>query len=123
MQAQDKWQRVAGWILSGLIAAALIASAGMKLSQAAPVVEKFTEWGLKDHVILIGVGELVCALLFLLPRTGVLGTLLLSGYFGGAIATHLQHGEAILGPAAFLVALWVAAALRMPELRQRVVGG
>jgi hypothetical protein len=123
MQEQAKWQRVVGWILSGLIGAALIASAGMKLSAAAPVVEKFSEWGLTEWRVIIGVGELVSALLFLVPRTGVLGTLLLSSYLGGAIVTHMQHGEPIVAPSAFLVAMWVAAALRMPELRQRLAGG
>jgi hypothetical protein len=123
MLEERKWDRVVGWVLSGLLGAALIASAGMKLAAAAPVVEKFSEWGLTDWRVIIGVGELVSALLFLVRRTGVLGTLLLSSYLGGAIVTHMQHGEPIVAPSAFLVALWVAASLRQPELRRRLLGG
>ena len=49
---------------------------------------------------------------------GYLGVLLLSGYMGGAIATHMQHGESYIGPSIFLALIWVAGYLRHPELLQ-----
>ena len=51
------------------------------------------KWGLGEQVTLIGVGEAVSALLFLILRTHSLGLLLLTAYMGGAIVTHMQHGE------------------------------
>jgi hypothetical protein len=123
MQPTNKWLRVVGWVLSGLLGALLLFSAAMKLSAAPPAVEGFSKFGLKDWMLIIGVGELVSTLLFLVPRTAVPGTLLLSSYLGGAIVTHMQHGESIVGPSVFLVALWVAAGLRVPELFRTVILG
>lgn len=59
--------------------------------------------------------------MFLIPRTAVLGTLLLVAYMGGAIATHLQHNQP-LGAAMGIAALvWIVAALRLPELTSRIL--
>jgi len=69
---------------------------------------------------LLGVIEILSVLLFLYPRTGLLGTLLLSSYLGGAIATHLQHQQNIVFPIAIEAFVWIAAVLRFPELMQRL---
>lgn len=63
-------------------------------------------------------GELVSAVLFLIPRTTSLGVLLLSAYLGGAIVTHMQNGEPYFGPAVLLLLVWVAGYFRHPELLQ-----
>ncbi|BAV06434.1 integral membrane protein [Filimonas lacunae] len=57
--------------------------------------------------------------MFLFQRSGVLGTLLLSSYLGGAIATHLQHQQNILFPMAIEAAVWITAIIRFPELTRR----
>jgi hypothetical protein len=68
----------------------------------------------------IGVVELTCLLLFVIPRTGILGTMLLSAYMGGAIATHLEHGQSILAPCVIQAFVFVVAFYRFPELRSKL---
>ena len=55
------------------------------------------------------------ALLLLVPPTRSVGLLLVSGLLGGAIATHMQHGQSYVGPAVLLVLVWLGAWLRHPE--------
>lgn len=118
MAQQSKRRRIAAWILTGLITLFLVASAVAKLTKVGAVVEMFDKWGLSNYVLLIGVGELVSAVLFLIPRTTSLGVLLLSAYLGGAIVTHMQNGEPYFGPAVLLLLVWVAGYFRHPELLQ-----
>jgi uncharacterized membrane protein YphA (DoxX/SURF4 family) len=118
MGQPSKARSLAAWILTGLLSLLFIASAAGKLMQADQVVEGFSKFGLDDYILLIGVGELVSALLFLIPRTNSLGLLLLSAYMGGAIVTHMQHGEAFVAQSVILVLVWVAGYLRHPEVLQ-----
>ena len=67
--------------------------------------------------------ELIGAVLFIIPRTGMLGTLLLIAYMGGAMATHMVLGESFLFPALIQVFVWVVACIRFPELPQRMLNG
>ena len=120
---QEKTKSILGWSISGLTALMLAASAADKISGSAHSVEMLTTFGLPPFGYrVLGVIELISALLFLYPRTGVLGLVLLSSYFGGAIATHLQHNLDISFPMAIEAAVWIAAALRFPELSERIVG-
>jgi hypothetical protein len=114
--SRGRW--IAGWVLTGLLSALFVVSAAAKLAGAAPVVKQFQEWGLENQVILIGVGELTSALLFAIPRTHSLGLLLLSAYMGGAIVTHMQHGEPYVAQSVILVLIWLAGFLRHPEVLQ-----
>jgi len=70
---------------------------------------------------IIGLVELISVLLFLIPRTGILGTLLLAAYMGGAIATHLEHGLSIVAPAAIQAFIWIVVVFRFPELTNRIL--
>jgi uncharacterized membrane protein YphA (DoxX/SURF4 family) len=115
-------RQIAGWVLTVLLTALFVASATMKLMKTAQVVEMFEKWGLGNEVLLIGVGELTSALLFLIPRTHSLGVLLLSAYMGGAIVTHMQHGESYVAQSIFLVLIWIAAYLRYPQVLQSFRG-
>jgi hypothetical protein len=116
METQNKTKEKVGNILGYILGAGLMLSAAAKLAHLQPVAEKFEKWGLLQWLMVIGVGEVLSAALFLFPRTAVLGTLLLSGYLGGAIMVHMSHGEPWFVPAIFMVVLWVTAALRNPEL-------
>lgn len=71
---------------------------------------------------MLGIVELISLILFVIPRTGVLGTLLLAAYMGGAIATHLEHGESIMAPCIITAFIWIVAVFRFPELRSRIMG-
>jgi hypothetical protein len=119
----SKTRRIAAWILTGLLSALFVASAAAKLFQVEEAVKGFTELGLGDHLILIGVGELVSAILFFIPRTTSLGLLLLSSYMGGAIVTHMQHGQPYIAQSVILVLIWVAGYLRHPEVLQSFRSG
>ena len=122
METPGKARRIAAWVLTSLLSLLFFASAAAKLARAQPVVENMGNWGLGDYVILIGTGELLSALLFLIPRTTSAGLLLLSGYMGGAIVTHMQHGEAFVAQSVILALIWVAGYLRHPEVLQSFRG-
>jgi DoxX-like protein len=75
-------------------------------------------------VLWIGLIELVCLVLYLLPRTGVLGAVLLTGYLGGAIATHVRIGSPlfshVLFPVYVALVLWGGLYIRETRLRELV---
>ena len=117
-----------GWILTGLVVAfLLIASVAPKLMGAAPAVESMNSigWPVR-HLLLIGIIELVCTVLFALPRTGPLGAVLTTGLLGGAIASQLRAGSPLFSHTLFGVylglALWLALYLRDPAFRGFVRG-
>jgi uncharacterized membrane protein YphA (DoxX/SURF4 family) len=89
----------AGYILSALPVLMLFFSGVMKLVQPAPVIEGFIRLGYPESLALgIGIVELVCAVLYVVPRTSVFGAILLTGYLGGATATHLRIDEPFFAP-------------------------
>lgn len=118
MSKLSRARLIAGWVLTVLLSALFLSSAAFKLSGAAQAVEMMTKLGLGNEVMLIGVGEAVSALLFLIPRTHSLGVLLLSAYMGGAIVTHMQHGEPYVSQSIMLATIWVAGFLRYPQVLQ-----
>ena len=114
---------ILGWGLAGLICLLMLASAADKIIGSEHALEMSSSFGLsKDTYRALGIIEAGSALLFLFPRTGLLGTLLLASYLGGAIATHLQHQQSIVFPAILELFVWVAAVIRFPELTARIFG-
>jgi DoxX-like protein len=111
----------AGYAVSALPVLMLLASAIMKLARPAFVVEGFVKHGYPESMLVgLGIVELSCTILYLIPRTSVLGAILLTGYLGGATATHVRVAEfsqAFLGPVPFGVLLWLGLYLRDPRLR------
>jgi hypothetical protein len=107
-----------GYVLSALPVLMLVFSAVMKLARPTALVDEFTRLGWTgDHAVPIGIVELVCAIVYAIPQTAVLGAILLTGYLGGAIATHVRLSEQFIGPAVFGVLIWLALYLRDPRLR------
>ena len=113
-----------GRILSTLVVLLLVFDAILKFIQPAPpaVVEAFDHLGLPLHLSLVLATVLsICSLLYAIPRTCVLGAILLTGYLGGAVATHLRAGDPIfsrvLFPAYIGVLLWLGLYLREARLR------
>ncbi len=102
--------------LVGLLFALFTFSSFMKLSGAEEMVANFEHFGLSDMRIVIGIGEIVSATLFLIPLTSSLGVLLLSAHMGGAIVTHMSNDESYIVQSVVLILLWVAQYLRYPEL-------
>src|SRR5215831_16917438 len=88
----------------------LLMDSVMKLMKPAFVAQATVELGYPESVIVgLGIVLLTCTVLYLIPRTAVLGAILLTGYLGGAVASHLRAGDpifAVLFPVIFGVLLW-----------------
>lgn len=99
--------------ISILLALFLAGFAGLgKLMGGEDVVALFTKGGIEDWRVIIGVGQIVSAVLFAIPLTQRFGTWLLSSYFGGAIMLHMTINESIMVPTLFLIIIWVLSILR-----------
>lgn len=109
---------VAGWIVHLLVGGMMVfAGAGKAFGFAPPeIVTKMNEIGFGDKLVLIGAGELIAAVLMLVPRTLSLGVLLTSGFWGGVICIHMAKGESYAMGSAMLVLTWVGAYLRCPAM-------
>jgi uncharacterized membrane protein YphA (DoxX/SURF4 family) len=120
----NKLMHIAGWTLTILLGALLTMSAFMKITQDESAVAQAATIGIDAATYrLVGIVEIVALILFMIPRTGILGTLLLIAYMGGAIITHLQHQQPVVIAVTVQVILWISATLRFPELRQRLLSG
>jgi len=110
-----------GRIMSALPALFLLFDGGAKLVQPAPVVEGTVKLGYPVSVILgLGIVLLASTLLYIIPRTAVLGAILLTGYLGGAVASNVRVQEgwfAILFPVFFGALIWGGLYLRDARLR------
>jgi hypothetical protein len=111
----------AGRIISALPALFLLMDGVMKLFKPAVVVEGTVRLGYSETVILpLGIILLSCTVLYLIPRTTIAGAILLTGYLGGAVATHVRVGEGlfpVLFPVILGVLLWGGLWLRDEQLR------
>lgn len=111
----------AGRIISGLPALFLIVDGAAKLFKPAPVIEATVRLGYSENLIIpIGAVLLICTAFYLVPKTSVLGAILLTGYLGGAVATHVRAGEGafpIVFPIIIGGLLWLGLYLRNPSLR------
>jgi hypothetical protein len=118
-----KTRNIIGWVLTGLLTAVFLMSAFMKLSGSPEAIKGAAAFGLSAATVkVIGVLEVLSILLFVFPRTGVLGTLLVAAYLGGAIATHLEHQQSPLVPIIMQCLVWITAVIRFPELSKRLFG-
>ena len=111
-----KTKRLIGWVLTGLVGLFLIGGSG---------IPKFFDWPGKNEMMdklgiplallpTIGVIEIAVTLIYLIPRTSFLGAILVSGYLGGAVVTHLRVGDPWFFPIIIGVLTWVALGLRQP---------
>src|SRR4029078_4192230 len=115
-----KQMRWAGYVMSALPVLMLLFSGILKLVKPASVAEGFTHLGYDDNLALgLGLVELLPTLLYVIPRTTVLGAILLTGYLGGATATHLRIGEPFHMAVLLGVFLW--GGLYLPDERLRLL--
>lgn len=108
-----------GRIMSTVPVLLMLFSGVAKVMKPAPVVQGFVNLGYPEHLILgLGILEILCCLIYLIPRTSILGAILLTGYLGGATATNVRVGDpssivtVILG-----VLIWGGLYLRDKRLR------
>jgi hypothetical protein len=116
MNGAKNWGKLIGLVLHVLIGGIMILAGSIKVSGLFPreALEKFGP--LAEQIPLIGVGEILTALLLIIPRTSSLGILLASSFWGGAICLHMRQGDSYAVVAALLVLSWVGAYLRNPGL-------
>jgi hypothetical protein len=107
--------------MSGLPALFLLVDGGMKLFKPPVVVETTLQLGYPESAIVgIGVVLLIITILYLIPRTAILGAILLTGYLGGAVATHVRVSAAVFNiifPVVFGALLWGGLWLRDRRLQ------
>jgi hypothetical protein len=114
----SKARRITGRVLTGLVGLFLIVASG---------IPKFIDWPGKkemfDHLGIIaplaptlGILEIAVTLLFLIPRTSFVGAILVTGYLGGAVWTHVRVGDPWFFPVIIGVVMWVALGLRNPTI-------
>lgn len=110
-----------GRVLSGLLALLLTMSAAMKLIGGKEVIEGFTRMGLPESLrVPLEILELACVLVYVIPVTSVIGAILLTGYVGGAIVTHLRIGEPVVVQIALGLLVWLGLYLRESRLKSLV---
>jgi hypothetical protein len=117
--------RNVGRILSGLAVLFLLFDTVIKLITIDPVIESFTQLGYPTSLaVTIGTIELVCLVLYVIPRTSVLGAILLTGYLGGGIATHVRVESPlfthVLFPVYVAALIWGGIFVRDGRLRELV---
>ena len=112
----------AGHIVGGLAVLFLIFDAAIKVLQLAPAIESTAQLGYAAQLVLpLGIAELICIAVYVYPRTAVLGAILLTGWFGGAMATHVRNGSptfSIVFPIIIGALVWGGLYLRDARLRE-----
>jgi len=120
-QTVSNTARWAGWVTSALPALFLTFDAVIHIMKIPPVVDAFAQLGYPISVAVpLGIVELVCLAVYVTPQTSVLGAILLTGYLGGAVATHVRVGAGlfpVLFPVMLGVLFWGGLVLRDQRLR------
>jgi len=109
---------IAGWVISVLASLVFVFSASMKFMGSPDLAKGMEHLGLmKIPVIPLAILELTCVAIYLIPPTSVLGAILVTGYLGGAMLTHLRVGEAVLVHIVLGLLIWLGIYLREDRLR------
>ncbi len=110
-----------GRVISALPVLMLLFGGIMSFMKPPMVLQSVAHLGYPERLVIpLGVLEIVCALVYAIPRTSVFGAILLTAYFGGATATHVRIGEAFYAPVIFGVLVWIGLYLREDRLRALV---
>lgn len=117
-------QRITGWALTGLVGLFMIGASGIpKFFDFPGKNEMMSKMGLPLELLpTLGVLEIVVTLIYLVQRTSFLGAILMTGYLGGAIVTHLRIGDPWYFPIIVGVLAWLGLALRQPAIFQLAFG-
>jgi hypothetical protein len=108
-----------GRVISALPVLMMLMGVVYSFADPKAVLEGMAKYGYPAHLVrIIILVELLCVILYCIPQTSVLGAILLTGYLGGAVATHLRIDDAaFIMPAILGVVVWVGLFLRDPRLR------
>jgi hypothetical protein len=108
---KNKTKTVLTRTFTGLITFIIVMSAASKLAFVPQLVDIFSKIGLLSYIKILGMTELLFLSIFIWKKTRKLGLLLLTGYFGGAMAVEMSHGTFFIAPATILALIWVTAYL------------
>ena len=107
-----------GRVLSALAVLVFVGGGIFTLLNAAKIAPQMAHYGFTEsHLYLIAWLEIVCGVIYAIPHTAVFGAVLLTGYLGGAVVTHIRAGESPLPPLIMAVVVWLGIYLREPRLR------
>lgn len=111
----------AGWIITVLVALFLLFDGITKIMKIAPVMEAFARLGYPARLApVIGTILVIFTVIYLIPRTSILGAILLAAYLGGAVEVNMRAGDPAFEtcfPIIFGILVWLAVFLREPRLR------
>jgi hypothetical protein len=110
-----------GRVISALVSFLFAMSAVMKLRGGPEVVEGMAHLGLPESLIVpLAILEISCVVIYAIPATAVLGAILLTGYIGGAICTHLRVGDPFFMQIAIGIFIWLGLYLRENRLKELI---
>jgi hypothetical protein len=115
MKASRNWQTITGWVLHIVIGGIMLLAGSAKLLGLFPP-EEVAKMGLSLPIQVIGTGEVLSALLLLIPPTASLGVLLTSSFWGGAICLHMSRGEPFVLQSVLLLLTWLGTYFRVPAM-------
>jgi uncharacterized membrane protein YphA (DoxX/SURF4 family) len=121
----SKPQRIIGWVLTGLLALFFLAGAtfGIFFMPQEMIDEMQTKLGVPHKtMIVIDVIEVICVVLFVIPRTAFWGAILLTGFLGGAVFAHVHMGDSFAMALIVGAIVWVALGLRSPVIFRLAAG-
>ena len=127
MQTTSKSARWISYIMSGLVILFMLVDSIMKFVKPPEVIEGTLALGYgNEHISIIGALGLICTLLYTIPRTSIIGAILLTAYFGGAVATHFRLNNPLFTHTLFTVyfgiLIWGGLWLRNGKLREVIAG-
>jgi len=107
-----------GRVISILTSLVFLMSGGMKLKDGAEVTQGMAHLGLPDSLILpLAIIEISCVVIYLIPKTSILGAILLTGFIGGAICAHLRVGDPFYVQIIIGMLIWLGLYLREDRLK------
>ena len=114
----SKGARRAGIVISALVSILFLMGPAFIFFNPAAAAKGTEHMGYPPSAnLLIPILEILCAILYMIPRTSVLGAVLLTGYLGGATASHIRIGEPPVAPLVVAAFVWLGIYLREPRLR------
>lgn len=120
---ESKTRKRINRVLSILVGLIFIQSALKKIISSQEMLEKIDFIApYADKLFILGCIEIIAAIMFMIPRTAILGTLLLIAYMGGAIAINIEQSKSVCSPVIVSAFVWTVAAICNPELTQRILG-
>ena len=115
---QPVWLTALGWVFTVLVCAGLAFSAVMKFLQPPDMLKGLEKIQIDQQLLVpIGIVEATCLVIYLFPKTAILGAILVTGYLGGAILTHVRVHDNFAAPVIVGVLCWLGIFLRDPRLR------